>query len=153
MLNKMKLKNNHGFTLFESLLALLVNTLILLLLGLTFQTLQGFQKNIHQDKNIEWHLFLNQVENDVSNKKLSLRTKQQLDFIEDKTESKIKYEWKKNEIIRKKNDSGYVPMLTKIREVTYQDSVNKTAVDMEIHFSNGQILKGMIPIEKKEEKQ
>lgn len=145
-----KIKNNQGFTLFESLLSLFVNTLILLLIGLTFQTLQGFQQNVHTDKNIEWHLFLNQMENDLTDKTLSLRTKQQLDFDENGTKNEIKYEWKHNEIIRKKNNAGYVPMLTKIREVTYRDTQMKKSVDIEIHFSNGQILKGMVPVEKKD---
>ena len=66
-----RIRNQKGFTLVESLLALFISTFVLMLVGATFQVLLKTEEYLDKSKNnIEWHIFLNQTEHDVLNKKL-----------------------------------------------------------------------------------
>lgn len=131
----------------ESLLALLVHALILMLIGFTLQTLNLFQQNLYQEKNIEWHLFLNQMEKDMEDKYITFRGKSELHFIQKDRPDKYTYVTSGAQIQRKKNGTGYTPMLMQIKEVKYEDG--KNGVHVQVDFKNGQIMRGYVPVEEK----
>lgn len=145
-LNKSK-RNQKGFTLIESLFSLFVTSLILLLVNSLFHTIQKMQENIVHEKNSEWHIFLNQVEHDLSNKKLIDQTSQYLQFQEEGTNSYYTYEFRISELIRKKERTGYLPLLTEIRTVNFQDSPGGIFIQGE--FGNKQVMEAYVPVEKK----
>ena len=140
-------RNSRGFSLVESLLALFINSLVLILLGHVFSSLQLIQTTLHSDKNIEWHLFLNQVENDINTKTLTKKREHELTFLEKKSTDVISYEWRNSEVVRTKNSSGYVPMISKLKSVRYDDKSSNQLVGVRINFINGQILEGTIKVE------
>lgn len=130
----------------ESLVALFIQALILLLVGFTFQTLKTFQTNLNQDKNIEWHLFLNQFEHDMIDKRLHLRGRSEVFFIVNDSDTRIDYVWQGADIIRKKNGTGYVPMLMGIRNIRYSDG--EGGIHVEVMLLNQQTMGGFIPVER-----
>lgn len=146
----LKLKNNKGFTLVESLFALMVNSLVLLLVGTTLQTMlktEDFMEN--QKQNIEWHIFLNQVENDVTDKKMTKVLPYEVILEENQTKDKITYTLSAAKIRWLRNGTGYVPMLNEVKNVKFHEIENGLLI--ESHFKNGQILRGSMAIEKKKE--
>ncbi len=142
--------NQKGFTLLESLLSLFINTLILLLVSSLFQTTKNMQENITHEKNSEWHIFLNQVEHDLSNKKLTTRTSQFLEFKEDITNSTFTYEFKANEVRRKKEGTGYIPLLTELRIVNFQEASGGILIQAE--FGNKRVMEAYVPVEEMQKK-
>lgn len=144
-----QLTHNQGFTLFESLIALMVNSLVLLLVVGTLQNMTKIEAYINQGKkNIEWHIMLNQIENDVQNMALIKVLAYEITFEEYGSKDKISYALSAGKIKRFRNGKGYVPMLNKVKNVKFTETHNGFA--MESHFTNGQVFKGAILSEKKE---
>lgn len=139
-----------GFTLLESLLALFVNSLVLLLVISLFQTVQNLQESLAHEKNIEWHIFLNQAEYDVSNKKLTNRALQLVEFRENGTGSNYTYELRLPELRRLKEKTGYVPMLTGVQKLEFLNAPG--GINIQSTFRNEKVMEGYIPIEKVVEK-
>lgn len=53
-----RIRNQEGFTLVESLLALFISTSVLMLVGATFRVLLKTEEYLGKSKNnIEWHIF------------------------------------------------------------------------------------------------
>lgn len=143
LFNKRK-SNQKGFTLLESLLSLFIHTLILLLVSSLFQTTKYMQENITHEKNSEWHIFLNQVEHDLSNKKLTICKKQFLEFKEDVTNSTFTYEFRANEVRRKKEGTGYMPLLTDLWNINFQEASEGILIQAE--FGNKQVMEAYVPV-------
>lgn len=144
----LEFRNNKGFTLLESLFALMVNSLVLLLVGTTLQTMVKTETVMEDQKqNIEWHIFLNQVENDVIDKKMIKVVPYEVTLEENQTKDKITYSLSAAKIKWLRNGTGYVPMLNKVKDVKFQETEN--GLSIESHFKNGQILRGTMAIEKK----
>lgn len=141
------LKNNQkGFTLVESLMALVVNALVLLLVTGLFQTLYHVSRYFDiKEKNIEWHVFLNQVENDLEDKEiLSVqRNEVQLKVLQSK--EKVTYKPWGATLRRYRNETGYVPMLTKTKNTTFSKNANGFSIQTD--FVNGQTMRGAIALE------
>lgn len=145
--NKKQTRNWAGFTLLESLFALFINSLVLLLVSSLFTAVYTSQRSLNEEKNTEWHLFLNQVEYDLSDKKLIARQRQYVEFQEKQTTAKIAYEFQKQEIVRKKDGSGYAPLLTGLRDILYQDAPGGFTI--QASFGNGQVMKGYVSVDAK----
>lgn len=146
---KQKVGNKAGFTLVESLIALSINALILLLASFMLQSLFNLHTHLKTYPNTEWHLFLNQVENRTEEKRLSLRLKQELQFRTTYNSSLITYKWVGSEVRRLVDNEGYFPMLSKVENVVYSDG--RKGVHMAITFKGGRTMRGYIPFEKFEE--
>lgn len=142
---KINLRNQEGFTLLESLLALFVNSLILLLIGSLFQSAQSMKDSIQHEKNIEWHIFLNQAEYDLLNKKIKNRILKTITLSEDGTKATYTYSFKGTELRREKNNSGYVPMLTEVKDLNFQDA--KGGIKIQSVFRDEKEMEAYLPIE------
>ena len=102
------------------------------------------QENITHEKNSEWHIFLNQVEHDLSNKKLTICKKQFLEFKEDVTNSTFTYEFRANEVRRKKEGTGYMPLLTDLWNINFQEASEGILIQAE--FGNKQVMEAYVPV-------
>lgn len=139
--------NQGGFTLIESLLALFTSSLVLLLVGMTFQMLVKTENYMNNSKNnIEWHLFLNQTEYDMQNKKLTKVHSYEITLEEQGTRDVISYAQNGSKIRWQRNKVGYVPVLTNVKEVNFQN--NASGLLIEVTFTNQQNVKGLIPLGK-----
>lgn len=163
----MNLKNETGFTLLEALIALLLtSSIMMLLLGAILQTKtinnkivsdsQNFTESpnrIEGDRQIEWHLFLNQLENDLKDK---VNVKEYRTYfyaysknVETNSLEKIEYrrpvsgESRRN-FIRLKNN-GNVRMLTGVEIPEFERDGNW--LTLKFSFRNGEIFTGRIWVE------
>lgn len=140
--------NAKGFTLLESLLALMVTSLVFLLIGLVLQTLlevEGYMSGAKQ--NIEWHIFLNQIEYDGKDKKLTKVTSYEVSLEEAENLDLITYTQVGSKIRWQQNRKGYAPMLNKVKQVNFRKIESGLLIESE--FTNGQKLEGMILLEEK----
>lgn len=142
------MKNNGGFTLIESMVSLFVYAIIFLLLHGIFQSLQYFNQNFHADKNTEWHLYLNQLENHTEDYVLTQRSRSNLRFQHKEDKNEIFFRLEQGEIRRPTPSGGYFPVLTRVRDVIYSDG--EDGVHIEVQFVNGQTMRGFVSVERKE---
>lgn len=61
------LTNQKGFTLIETLCALFILVLSISLLSISVSQFQLIRRQTFQDRQLEWHLFLNQLEKECQN--------------------------------------------------------------------------------------
>lgn len=150
--------NDSGFTLLETMVAISLMSLAILLLSTFTEQSSRIQKDIKSDRQIEWHLFLNQLEYDLRDSKLisisSERFVVERPNKEDEIE-KISYERYYKLLRRKVGNEGHQPVLTRLREIhmkskegqlwiaaTFQDGESYTAslllpLKEEEQFSDG----------------
>lgn len=132
-------KSTKGFTLLESLIALLLLSLICLLF---FSVLRNAKSTIGQLETSEeksWHIFLIQLENELENgqfeavlpNKIILKTKQ--------NNHSLRIESKLGKIVKVEN-GGYQPMLTKVKEANFENKID--SIEMTILFENNQKFTG-----------
>lgn len=136
--------NRAGFTLMESAVSLAANSFLLLLVCGLLQAARSQEQQLRLEKNVEWHLFLNQVEEDVKDKQLIYCKEKELQFQSTSDDSLINYVVKNAEIIRLVYQKGHVPLLTGLRHIRY------TKVGAGIHilvrFADEQEFQGYISV-------
>ncbi|MDN6196303.1 MAG: ComGF family competence protein [Atopostipes suicloacalis] len=156
--------NESGFTLLESLIALIVSSFILLLLNAAIlqlnkikdfvivdaQNLSSSPNKIHGSRQIEWHIFLAQLESYLKDTELITWNTQRI-TVQEKDEKK---EWQDvrygralsgNKNFYRNNNNGYNEMLIGIQEFTINLSNN--CLILSCTFQNGENYEGRIWIE------
>lgn len=138
--------NNKGFTLLESIIALLVFALCFSLFSLAVKQVQSIHNVQQSDRQLEWHLFLNQFEFDLKENKLEKVTKEQVVFNQyiEKTEGIERVSYKRNsqKLIRQVSSQGYQPMLMKLRTLNF--TLNGKFLVIQVEFMNGEIYQSQI---------
>ncbi|CZQ97774.1 competence type IV pilus minor pilin ComGF [Trichococcus ilyis] len=115
-------KSQAGFTLFEAVLALTVNTFVLLLVMGGLEVIRTAQTQMERTQDAEWHLFLIQLEHEwedellVQKTSTAIRTKSQ----NPADTAAYTYEFRTNKLLRYKNGSGYHPMLMHVKVLKYE---------------------------------
>lgn len=142
-------RNDQGFTLVEILIALSVTSLTVLLFSAVLTQLVTLRSQTNDDRQIEWHLFLNQLEYDMKDTVLrdvvSNRIRMwevhdgivQRDFVSYNLNTNKRY-------VRTRNNAGQQLMLMKIESM----SLNRTGSKIEIRvtFQNGERYSGRIKV-------
>lgn len=152
-LKLLRLKN-QGFTLLESVVSLYVLVLCVSLIGFTASQYQTIRKQTFLDRQLEWHLFLNQFEYEIND----------LEF-KDVTENKVRFEeWnagklnriivyqkdlKKTNLIKTTESGGYQPLLMKVSKVTFAKKDDFLVI--QAVFSNKEKYKAQIKIPQQHE--
>ena len=145
-LSPIQLLNNKGFTLLESIIALLVFALCFSLFSLAVKQVQSIHNVQQSDRQLEWHLFLNQFEFDLKENKLEEVTKEQVVFNQyiEKTAGTERVSYKRNsqKLIRQVSSQGYQPMLMKLRTLNF--TLNGNFLVIQVEFMNGEIYQSQI---------
>ncbi|MBL1228106.1 ComGF family competence protein [Enterococcus sp. BWB1-3] len=123
-----------GFTLFECLLALFFFSFICLVSSGYLKNAQVLTDRINNTSEKEWHIFLIQLENEMSNLELISVTKEQIYFHHQEADYPVIVEFKQNKIIKAAN-GGYQPLLMKIEKAEFRQQEGK--IELEILFENG----------------
>lgn len=138
--------NNKGFTLLESIIALLVFALCFSLFSLAVKQVQSIHNVQQSDRQLEWHLFLNQFEFDLKENQLKEVTKEQVVFNQysEKTgvTEKVSYKRKGQKIIRQVDSQGYQPMLMKLHTLNFK--LNGKFLAIQVEFMNGETYQSQI---------
>lgn len=167
---QLSLKTNEaGFILLESLLALMLSSVTLLVLTATVSQLQQMRDLIIQDaqtvptaksiiygsRQVEWHLFLTQLENYLQGTKLQRYNSYEITVSEiiDGKEQNVRYgqALSGNLNFYRRNNNGYNELLTNITKM--QLDVSGDCFNLACEFQNGEHYEGSIWINGWQEKE
>ncbi|WP_084172129.1 competence type IV pilus minor pilin ComGF [Atopococcus tabaci] len=131
--------NEKGFTLLEAMVALLVTTLTLTLMSYAVRHVQTLSRMELHDRQLEWHLFLNQMEYDLKETAFVENSGQAFIFNkynpEKRKEERIRYEKYMTMIRRTVDGSGHQPMLTQVSDVRFERT--EKGLETTVTFQNG----------------
>lgn len=160
---KRNLNDEEGFTFIEALVSLLISSFVLLLLTtgihqahsiksqLTAKSSRPTAESIVSQRQIEWHIFLNQLENyltDSKNPQVASRAIRVEEWDEEKKDwLDVMYEPPKsnNSRISRFKNNGNVTMLTGVASRTFQK--NGGWLLIEVTFQNNEHYQGRIWID------
>ena len=141
--------NDEGFTLLEAILALLVFALCFSLFSMTVKQVQSIRNAQQSDRQLEWHLFLNQFEYDLKENQLKEVTKEVVVFKQPNVTTggtdNVSYKRNLQKLIRQVNSVGYQPMLMKLRKLNFNLKGNFLVIQVE--FMNGETYQSQINLQ------
>lgn len=150
--NAKKQINESGFTLLEVLVSLSVSSLCFLLLAAGVSQTRNMHQHVKEDRQIEWHLFLNQLEYYLEESELYSVNAQSLKvrkLDEDsgmiETASYSFYEGSSTDmpmIRRQTSKGGHQPMLLGLK--SFHFSKKEKEIQMEAEFQTGETYRARI---------
>ncbi|WP_347299186.1 competence type IV pilus minor pilin ComGF [Dolosigranulum savutiense] len=136
----MNWKNDQGFTLLEVIVALSITSLCLLLLSSGISSLAKAQEGIETDRQIDWHMFVNQFEYYIEGSELMTFEPGQL-VVREEDQEVVEYrEINGNFIRRRKN--GTQQMIMDIEQLTLHRRGN--AMTITGVFPSGEVYEARI---------
>lgn len=147
------LRNNHhaekikGFTLLESLIALLIVSLISLLFLAVLENSKSVIKQLETSEEKAWHIFLIQVENELDCYYLEEVFPNKIVLKKKENNHSFWLEHKLGKIVKVDN-GGYQPMLIKVKKALFEKKINSVAISVQLE--NNQQFTGSWVITKKE---
>lgn len=154
------LKNNEsGFTLLEALIAVMLSSLIMLflctgirqlstineLIVMEAQTVPSSKLRIKGNRQVEWHIFLNQFERFLENTTFVRATARSLVVKENNTEVEYRQARTGTRNFCRSKHNGYDAMLTEIKQ--FHIEVEGQWLLLHFTFQNNQEYKGRIWVE------
>lgn len=140
--------NPKGFTLIEAVAALFIFTLCLSLFSVAAKQLSSIQDAQLSDRQLEWHLFLNQFEFDLKESQLKEVQSEKITFNRPvpKTDGVeiVSYERRLQKLLRKVGNEGYQPMLMKLKEVYFH--LDQSFLTIKVEFINGESYQSQIDL-------
>lgn len=134
-------RNEQGFTLLELLVTLSVTSISVLLFSAALTQLSAVRNRTNDDRQIEWHLFLNQLEYDMKDNVLRDVVSNRIRMWEvvdgEVQNNTIAYNLNSNNrYVRTRNGAGQQLMLMKIERL----SLSRTGDQIQIRvvFQNGE---------------
>lgn len=152
--------NESGFTLLESLVALMLSSIILLLLTATLsqlhqvkqqviqeaQTLPTAESKIYGSRQIEWHLFLAQLENYLEGSRIVSHQSNEIIVLEklNGQEQTVRYglATSGNRNFYRRHNNGYNELLTNIKNI--QISITENWMTILCTFQNDEQFEGRL---------
>ncbi|WP_413488191.1 competence type IV pilus minor pilin ComGF [Carnobacterium divergens] len=127
------LTNQKGFTLIETLCALFILVLSISLLSISVSQFQLIRRQTFQDRQLEWHLFLNQLEKEWQNQIVIKVTPENIQT--ENAKGRISYYENYQKMVRKRTSKGgHQPLLVKVERLTFQKKAHSIVLD--VQFKN-----------------
>lgn len=142
-----------GFTLLEVLFTLTLISLCVFLFSMAISQIKTVRANVKDDRQIEWHLFLNQMENDIRGTEFLNVTEKRLTVVKfnvskDASE-RITYERFGSMIRRRVGGDGHQPMLTQVSTSEFT-LLTKNKVKLTVTFDNGEKFTAYVKVNRDE---
>lgn len=143
-------KTDRGFSLIEVLLALSVSTLTILLFSAILTQLVTVRNQTNDDRQIEWHLFLNQLEHDIEDNVLRDVANNRIRMWEVK-EGVVQRDFigynlnSSKNVVRTRNGLGQQLMLMHIDSLSINRMGNK--IELMVTFQNGESFSGRVKVQ------
>lgn len=146
---KNQILNQKGFTLLEALAALFILMLCISLLSFVTTQYHSIRKQTFEDRQLEWHMFLNQLDYSFEGLIFVKAKSNELQFkvLDEKGELKetIYYERYYEMVRRRTGSGGHHPMLMKVKSIDF--SQNDSFVEITVTFLNQETYHAQISIE------
>lgn len=130
----------EGFTLLEVLLTLSIMSICVFFFSLALTQFKTVRASVKDDRQIEWHLFLNSMENDMKESELRQMTQTSLSVytVDEKTNKRVSvtYRLSGDEMIRSVT-GGYEPILINVSKAQF-DKLTDQRVRLNVTFYNGE---------------
>lgn len=131
-----------GFTLLETVIALLVLLTCVSLIGFSVNQLRAIRNQTFQDRQLEWHLFLNQFNYEIKGLVLKDVSTSKVRFEEQDAAGKTQrvhiYQRDANKtvFIKTTDSGGYQPLMMKVSKLTF--SKKDTFLILRVTFTNNE---------------
>lgn len=141
--------NARGFTLLEALVATFILLLTLALFSFGMQNYHALKRQTNQDRQIEWHLFLNQMEQEIK-EAVCIEVKEEkvtFQYNKEIEQSGYFYYERYQQMIRRRTTNGsggHLPMLLKVDLLTFRKEA--AFLEISVSFTNQERYTGKIPI-------
>lgn len=118
------------------------------LFSVAVKQLHSIQKAQFSDRQLEWHLFLNQFEFDLKENQLKEVKTEKIAFDQpvpktDKVEI-VSYEKRLQKLLRKVGAEGYQPMLMELKKISFH--LKKQFLTIDVEFLNGESFRSQIDL-------
>lgn len=135
------MSSNRGFTLLESLVALLMLSGLLLLFSGLLRHIDKMEQSLSDYHQLEWEIFLVQLDNELADVSYVATNQREIvtKVIESEKTVDLIIKKDKQRIVKKQN-GGYQPLLTGVREFVCQEK--DQGVDFVVTFTDGKKRKG-----------
>lgn len=121
----------------EATVSLFIFTLCFSLFSMAVKQIEVVQRIQESDRQLEWHLFLNQFEYDVQDVKLKHVTSDTVTFIKNPASGEeVAYTRYKQKLLRKVGDKGHQPMLMKLSKLSF--NLKGSFLAIQADFLNGE---------------
>lgn len=133
------IKSEEAFTLLEVMVALSITSLVFMLLSVSVTHFKSTKEKVEVDRQLDWHLFINQMEYYMNNSELILVSSNRLVVkeIEPRTSSSMTAEYiKVNRNFIRRVNNGTQPMLMDIKDVSFHKKSSNITITSE--FNNGE---------------
>lgn len=117
------IKDEAGFTLIEALVALIITTLTLSLLSMGITHFKHVSKNVDTDRQLEWHLCLNQLEHYLTNSELVAVSNDKLVVkeYENQSQNKVTAEYRMvNQNFVRRVNNGTQQLLMNLKSIQFE---------------------------------
>ncbi|WP_035053923.1 competence type IV pilus minor pilin ComGF [Carnobacterium pleistocenium] len=141
--------DQNGFTLIEALAALFILVLCISLLNFATTQYKTIRKQTFEERQLEWHMFLNQFEYNIEGLVFVKAKPSELQFKlldeEGQFKEMIYYE-RHFEVLRRRTGSGgHQPMLMKVKSLNFVQ--NHSFIEITVTFLNQETYHAQVPIE------
>lgn len=148
VLFKRPVLDQKGFTLVEALAALFILILCISLLSFATTQYQTIRKQTFEDRQLEWHMFLNQFEYNIKGLVFVSAKPNELQFklVDGKGQLKeIIYYERHYEVFRRRTVSGgHQPMLMKVKSINFVE--NHSFIEITVTFLNQETYHAQVSI-------
>ncbi|MGX7417444.1 competence type IV pilus minor pilin ComGF [Carnobacterium gallinarum] len=146
--------NTKGFTLLEALVATFILILCLSLLTLCSQNYKKIKQQTFDNRQIEWHLFLNQIEHELAATICTTIEPEKVSFkYKEGTEKTGAFFYEKyNQMIRRRTTNGsggHQPILLNVQTLNFSKKASFLVI--KVTFANDESYEGKIKIQLEEE--
>lgn len=141
--------DQKGFTLIEALAALFILALCVSLLSFATTQYQTIRKQTFEDRQLEWHMFLNQFEYNIEKLVFVSAKPSELQFklLDEKGKFKEMIYYERHfEVLRRRTESGgHQPMLMKVKSINFVQ--NNSFLEITVTFLNQETYHAQLSIE------
>lgn len=144
------MKSDKGFSLIEVLITLGILSSCVLLLTFAISQIQTTRSLIKDERQIEWHLFINQLEHELRDSEEVYATKSELTLKKtdpkDQLKKTVTYNRHFSIIRRQVGSLGHQPILMKVKSVAFHLLDEKLSIDVD--FQNGETYRAVYRVRK-----
>lgn len=141
--------DQKGFTLIEALAALFILVLCISLLSFATMQYKTIRKQTFEERQLEWHMFLNQFEYNIEGLVFVSAKPSELQFklLDEKGQFKEMIYYERHfEVLRRRTGSGgHQPMLMKVKSINFIQ--NNSFIEITVTFLNQETYHAQLSIE------
>jgi len=140
----------EGFTLIETAVSLSIVSVCVFFFSLAVTQIRSVQSSVKDDRQMEWHLYINQLEHDMKDTVVEEVNPNRLDYKKVNAASgkleTVSHSTYTNMVRRQIDARGHQPMLMEVK--TYQVKLEGNRLKLSVLFENGERFTAYLKVER-----